>query len=183
MELGIRLHLAGLSYSDTVSELEKFDVTRNRKAVHDWIQRVDLETGEDESPHQVALDETLVKIDGEIYRPYSAVDPATNEILLTRLNSTRTTVLTERFLEELRSKHDVEDATFLVDGAPWPQAALERTGLEYRDETVGDRTAVERVYTEAKRRTSSFEHILRQADSGTAENWLVGHAAWHNSPK
>jgi putative transposase len=34
MHLGIRLHLAGLSLSNTVSELAKFGVQRTRKAVH-----------------------------------------------------------------------------------------------------------------------------------------------------
>ena len=40
MKLGIRHHLAGLSLSNTISELEKFGVERSRKAVHDWVQKV-----------------------------------------------------------------------------------------------------------------------------------------------
>lgn len=183
MELGIRLHLAGLSLSDTVSELETFGVERSRKAVHDWVQKAEIDTDETTSPDQIALDETVVKIDGERFRLYSAVDPATNKTLLTRLYPTRTTVLTERFLRELRSEHDVEGATFLVDGAPWLQTALERCGLQYRHETVGDRTAVERVYTEVKRRTSSFENTFCNADPATAETWLLSHATWQNSLK
>ncbi len=43
MELGIRLHLAGLSLSNTVSELEKFGVQRSQKAIHDWTQKADLQ--------------------------------------------------------------------------------------------------------------------------------------------
>ncbi|ELY70122.1 transposase, partial [Natrinema versiforme JCM 10478] len=43
MELGIRLHLAGLSLSNTVRELEKFGVERSRKAVHDWVHKCDLQ--------------------------------------------------------------------------------------------------------------------------------------------
>jgi len=35
MKLGIRLHLAGLSLSNTISELEKLGVERVRKVVHD----------------------------------------------------------------------------------------------------------------------------------------------------
>ncbi len=35
MVLGIRLHLGGLSLSNTVRELEKYGVERSRKAVHD----------------------------------------------------------------------------------------------------------------------------------------------------
>ncbi|GAA0278310.1 hypothetical protein GCM10009000_111900 [Halobacterium noricense] len=43
MSLGIRLHLAGLSLSNTVKELEKFGVQRSRKAIHDWVQKADLQ--------------------------------------------------------------------------------------------------------------------------------------------
>ena len=37
MQLGIRLHVAGLSLSNTIRQLEKFGVERSRKAVHDWV--------------------------------------------------------------------------------------------------------------------------------------------------
>ena len=50
MKVGIRLHLAGLSLSNTVSELAKFGVQRSRKAVHDWVQKADLQPASDASP-------------------------------------------------------------------------------------------------------------------------------------
>ena len=57
MELGIRLHVAGLSLSNTISELEKFGVQRTRKAVHDWVHKADLQPNADRStPNHVALD-------------------------------------------------------------------------------------------------------------------------------
>ena len=125
----------------------------------------------------------MIKIDGEQFWLYSATDPQTNEILLTRLYPTRTKALTERFIRELRSKHDVEDAEFLVDGAPWLHAALQRHGLRFQHETHGNRNSIERVYTEVKRRTSSFENTFRNAHPKTAENWLQNHATWWNSLK
>ena len=102
MELGIRLHLAGLSLSNTVRELEKFGLDRTEKAVHDWVHKAGFEKATDSSPHQIALDESVIKIDGEQFWLYSATDPQTNEILLKRLYPTRTKALTERFLRELR---------------------------------------------------------------------------------
>ena len=39
MQLGIRIHLAGLSLLNTIRELENFGVKRSRKAVHDWVQK------------------------------------------------------------------------------------------------------------------------------------------------
>jgi len=181
MELGIRLHLGGLSLSNTISELETLGVQRSRKAVHDWVQKADLQPDSGRSPNHVALDETVIQIDDERFWLYTAVDPDTNEILHTRLMPARTTVLTERFLRELRQKHHVEDALFLVDRGPWLQTALERHGLRFHHETHGNRNSVERVYAEVKRRTSSFANTFSHVEPTTAENWLQAHARWYNS--
>ena len=43
MELGIRLHLAGLSLADTVSTLPRFGVERHRTTVHTWVKKADLQ--------------------------------------------------------------------------------------------------------------------------------------------
>ncbi|WP_440767224.1 IS6 family transposase [Natronorubrum sp. DTA7] len=181
MELGIRLHLAGLSLSNTVRELEKFGVERSRKAVHDWVHKCDLQPAVDEDPNHVALDETVIRLDEHRYWLYTAVDPETNNILHTRLYSTTTTALTERFLQELTEKHDLDDAVFLVDGAKHLQTALRRSGLRFRYEKHGNRSSVERVFREIKRRTSSFSNCFSHAQPSTAESWLQAFAVWHNA--
>ncbi len=181
MELGIRLHLAGLSLSNTIRELEKFGVNRSRKAVHDWVQKADLQPASDASPNHVALDETVIRIDEHQYWLYTAVDPETNRILHVRLFSTTTTALTERFLRELTEKHDVEDAVFLVDGAHHLQTALRRRRLRFRYEKQGNRNAVERVFREIKRRISSFSNCFSHAKPSTAESWLQAFAVWQNA--
>ena len=146
MELGIRLHLAGLSLSNTVSELDTFDVERSRKAVHDWVQKADLRPADDATPDQIALNETVIRINGQQYWLYAAVDPDTNRFLHVRLFSTTTTALTQRFLRELREKHDVSDAVFLVDYATHLEAALQRAGLRFQTVRRGNRNAVERLF-------------------------------------
>jgi putative transposase len=181
MELGIRLHLAGLSLSNTVRELEKFGVERSRKAVHDWVHKCDLQPAVDENPNHIALDETVIQLDEHRYWLYTAVDPETNKILHIRLYSTTTTVLTERFLQELAEKHNLDDAVFLVDGAKHLQTALRRTGLRFRYEKHGNRNAAERVFREIKRRTSSFSNCFSHAKPSTAESWLQAFAVWHNA--
>ena len=55
MKLGIQLHLAGLSLSDTVSVLEGLGVDRCRTTVHNWIQKADLQPTEGHDPDYVAL--------------------------------------------------------------------------------------------------------------------------------
>ena len=181
MELGIRLHLAGLSLSNTISELEKFGVERSRKAVHDWVHKADLQPASDANPDHIALDETVIRIDGQQYWLYAAVDPETNEFLHIRLFTTTTTALTQMFLRELREKHDVDDAVFLVDHAHHLAAALHRAGLRFQTERHGNRNAVERVFREVKRRTSSFSNSFSHVNPTTAESWLQAFAVWWNS--
>jgi transposase-like protein len=46
------------------------------------------------------------------------LDPATNRLLHIVLCPTRTIAISEMFLSELREKHLVNDAIFLINGAP-----------------------------------------------------------------
>jgi putative transposase len=180
MKLGIRLHLAGLSLSNTVSELERFGVERCRSTVHNWVQKAGLQPTEDKSPDHVAVDETVIQIDDQRYWLYAAVDPETNEFLHIKLGTAQNLGLSEIFFGELREKHDVEDAVFLVDGAQWLQEALRRHGLRFQHVTHGNRNAIERLYKEIKRRTGQFANHFRNVDPKTAETWLLAQAFCQN---
>ncbi len=89
------------------------------------VQKADLQPESGRSPNQVALDETVIRINDQQYWLYAAADPEINDLLHVRLFSTTTTALTEIFLRELRQKHDVETAVFLVDGPQHLQTALQ----------------------------------------------------------
>lgn len=65
-----------------------------------------------------------VRINGLQFWLYAAVGPETNKFLHLRLFTTTTTALTQRFLYELRQKHDVEDAEFFVNHAQHLAAVL-----------------------------------------------------------
>ena len=180
MKLGIQLHLAGLSLSNTVSILELFGVERARSTVHNWVHKADLQPKDGQSPDHVAVDETVIRLNGQQYWLYAAVDPETNELLHTQLEPTTTTVLAQSFLATLREKHDVDNAVFLVDGASSLQTACSRHGLDFRYEKRGNRNSVERVFREVKRRTSSFSNSFSHAEPETADNWLRSFAfAWN----
>jgi transposase-like protein len=141
MKLGIRLHLAGLSLSGTVSILDTLGIDRCRSTVHNWVQKADLQPLDGADPDHVAVDETVIQLNNERYWLYAAVDPATDCLLHVRLYPTKTQAVTEMFFSELREKHLVDDAVFLVDGAPWLQAACHRHGPRFRHETQGIGTA------------------------------------------
>jgi transposase-like protein len=172
MKLSIQLHLAGLSISNTVYILEIFGVERARSTVHNWVHKADLQPEEGRSPDHVAVDETVIRLNDEQYWLYAAVDPETNELLHTKLEPTRTNVIAYSFFRELREKHDVDDAVFLVDGAKPLNDACRRHGLDFRYERHGNRNSVERVFREVKRRTTSFSNCFSNAEAETANEWL-----------
>jgi len=117
VKLSIQLHLSGLSLSNTVSFLETFGVDRVRSTVHNGVHKADLQPESGRSPNHVAVDETVIQFDDEQYWLYAALDPDSNDLLHPTLEPTRTNVIADQFFPKLREKHDVDDATFLVDGA------------------------------------------------------------------
>jgi transposase-like protein len=180
MKLSIQLHLAGLSLSNTVSVLDIFGVERARSTVHNWVHKADLQPEDGQSPNHVAVDETVIQLGDQRYWLYAAVDPDTNELLHTKLEPTRTNVIAHAFFRELREKHDVDDAVFLIDGAVPLKDACQRHGLDFRYERHGNRNSVERVFREVKRRTSSFSNCFSHTDAETADEWLKSFAfAWN----
>ncbi|ELZ43334.1 IS240-type transposase (ISH102) [Halorubrum coriense DSM 10284] len=180
MKLSIQLQLAGLSLSNTVSFLEVFGIDRVRSTVHNWVHKADLQPESGRCPNHIAVDETVIQLDGEQYWLYAAVDPNSNDLLHTTLETTRTNVIADQFFAELREKHDVDDAIVLVDGAVPLHRACEKHGLDFRYERHGNRNNVERVFREVKRRTTCFSNCFSNAEAETADEWLRSFAfAWN----
>jgi putative transposase len=180
IEVGIQLHLAGLSPSNTKRFLESLGVERSRTAIHNWVQKADLQPTSGTEPNHIAVDETVIQLNDERYWLYAAVDPETNEFLHVRLFAARTTERTLLFLRELREQQQVEQTTFLVDHAHSLKAALTRLGLRFQTIRHGNRNAIERVFREVKRRTSSFSNTFSHVEPTTAETWLQAFAVWWN---
>jgi len=172
MKLGIQLHAAGLSLSDTVSVLAGLGVDRARSTVHNWVQKAGLQPQDGKEPNHVSVDETVIQLNDQRFWLYAAVDPETSEFLHMRLFPSRTIVISKQFLSELAEKHHVADSLFLVDGAPWLQTALHQLELRFQHVTHGNRNAVERLFKELKRRTEQFATHFRHATAETAETWL-----------
>ena len=132
MKLGIQLHLAGLSLSNTVSILEIFGVGRARSTAHNWVHKAELQPETGRSLDHVAVDETMIQLNDEQYWLYAAVDPETNELLHITLEPTTNNVIAHAFFAEIREKHDVDDAVFLIDGSHSLKNACRRHSLDFR---------------------------------------------------
>jgi putative transposase len=180
IETGIQHHLAGLSLSNTGILLEDLGVERSRVAIHKWVQKADVQPGAGETPDRVAVDQKAIRVNDEQHWLYAAVDPETNRVLHSRLFPTYTLTIAREFLTEVAEKHDVTDAVFLVDEAADLIGGLRNEGLSYCVQQHGFRNAVERIFREVERRTSSFSNCFSHVDPPTAETWLQAHAVWWN---
>lgn len=119
MKLSVRLYLAELLPSDSISIFGELGIDRYRTTVHRWVQKADLQPAEGQDPNYVAVDETVIRVNDRRYWLFATVDPDTNHLLHVRLLPTRNQAPTEMFLAELREEHLVNDAILLVDSVPW----------------------------------------------------------------
>jgi len=65
MKLSIRLHLARLSLSNTISVLDKLGGKRCRSTVYNWVQKANLQPTDGADPDHVAVDETVIQLNDE----------------------------------------------------------------------------------------------------------------------
>ncbi len=86
MKLGIRLHLEGLSLSDTIYILERFGIERCRATGHNWVQKAELQPFDGAESDHAVVDETVIQLDDQRYWLYAAVDPETKNCSIRSMN-------------------------------------------------------------------------------------------------
>lgn len=77
MNIGIQMHKAKLSLSNTIPTLDNLSIHRSRKAVHDWVQKADIQPVGGKVPNQVAVDETVIRINDQQLWLYAVANPQT----------------------------------------------------------------------------------------------------------
>jgi putative transposase len=115
--VAVRLHATGCSLRKTTTILAELGVELSHGAVWNWVHRL-ADSGRDPpeaQPKRVAVDETAVTINGEWSWLYAAIDIDTKLILDAALFDRHGTDPATAFLHGLREKHDLSDATVLVD--------------------------------------------------------------------
>jgi transposase-like protein len=114
----------------------------------------------------------VIRLNNEQYWLYVAVDPEINELLHTTLEPVTNKVIAHAFFAEIREKHDVDDAVFLIDESHSLKHACRRHSLDFRYEKHGNRNSVERNFREIKQRTTSFPNCFSNSAADTADDWL-----------
>lgn len=106
---------AGLSFPNTVLFPDVFCIDHARSTVHNWVDKADLQPTDGKTQEYVGVDNTVIRLDDEQYLLYSAVHPDSNDLPHSKFERTKISVIVEGFFAELREKHEVDGAVFLVD--------------------------------------------------------------------
>jgi len=146
IQVGIRCLLAGMSLRDDSKFLDKLGVQRGHVAIHKWMQKAELQPISAVSADQIAVDEKVIRVNGDDYWLYGAVDPETNEILHVRLFSTTTKQTTRWFLSDLHRRYQLDNVEFLVDDADYLVNVLVEEGYRFQMILHGNRNAIERIF-------------------------------------
>ena len=170
-----------MSLRDASQFLDELGVQRSHVAVHEWVHKADLQPISTVTADRLAADEKMIRPNGQDHWLYGAVDPQTDEILHVSLFPTTTKQTTRWFLDELHRRYQLEDVLFLVDDADYLGPVLAEDGYRFQVIPHGNRNAIERVFSEIERRTSSFANSFSHVTLGTAESWLEAFAVYHNS--
>ena len=129
-------------------------------------------------PDRVAVDEKQTQVENEqkVWL-YAAIDVDSKVVLHARLSQNRGTGPTTAFLRELKEKHHVSDAEFLVDGIGY-LTALAKTDL-LGDLNCSERNIVEKLLQTYTMRVERF-HETWNGGQSSAERWLTAYTAYYN---
>jgi putative transposase len=106
----------------------------------------------------VAVDETVLKVNGQICYLWAAIDVDTDEVLAVYASRGRGIPTAIKFLRKVLDSC-VGKPVIVVDRGPWYRWALDRLGITYFHEALGERNRIERWFREVKDRT---KRILQQ---------------------
>jgi transposase-like protein len=127
----------------------------------------------------VAVDETVLKINGQTCYLWAAIDVDTNEILAVYASRGRGIPNAIKFLKMVLRSCDGKPIV-VVDRGPWYRWALERLGMTYFHETFGNRNKIERWFRELKNRTKRFYNNVNAKTLKSIEELVTVIAIMHN---
>jgi transposase-like protein len=150
----IALFTAGLSLRDLS---ERLCLTgASRESVRIWVHRFSSSFKPSKRARRlVAVDETVLKVKGQICYLWAAIDMDTNEILAVYASRGRGIPSAIEFLRKVLDSCEGKPV-IVVDRGPWYRWALDRLGITCFHETFGKRNRIERWFREMKNRTKMF---------------------------
>jgi transposase-like protein len=171
------LFTAGLSLRDLS---ERLCLTgASRESVRIWVHRFSsLFKPSKRARRLVAVDETVLKINGLICYLWAAIDVDTNEILAVYASRGRGIPSAIEFLRKVLDS--CEGNPVIVDRGPRYGWALERLRMTYFHESFGNRNKIERWFRELKNRTKRFYNNVNSKTLKSLEELVTAIAIMHN---
>lgn len=175
----VQLHETGCSLRETATILGELGVERSHSAVWNWVHRISDSSCDPPTakPSRVAVDETAVKINGELSWVYAAVDVETKLLLDVAVFGRHGTDPAAAFLHRLREKHDLSEVEFLVDQFGY-RTALSRLGLSGQVNYT-DRNRIEKWFHTLKMRIDRF-HQSWVGSRASVREWLAQFMHYYN---
>ena len=132
-----------------------------KSTVHYWIEKFKdvLEFKRKEKVKRgvvakLAVDERILKYNGEKCYLFAALDVERNKILHLKVYSARNALVAYSFIKEVLRTCKVGE--LILDKGPWYRYALKSLGVKFRHETFGDRNLVESFFSSFKQRVGIF---------------------------
>jgi transposase-like protein len=172
------LFTAGLSLRDLS---ERLCLTgASRKSVRIWVHRFSsLFKPSKRARRLVAVDETVLKVNGQTCYLWAAIDVDINEILAVYASRGRGIPCAVKFLRKVLDSCEGKPV-IVVDRGPWYRWALERLGITYFHEAFGERNKIERWFRELKERTKRFYNNVNSKTLKSIEEIATAVAIVHN---
>jgi putative transposase len=98
------------------------------------------------NPNHDAVNETVIRINNQQFWLYAAADPKTTGLLHKKLEPPKSRIIAHAFVTEVREKHDIDDAVFLIDGSLSLKDACSRQSLDFRYTKHGTHNSVKRIF-------------------------------------
>jgi transposase-like protein len=179
------LFTAGLSLRDLS---ERLCLTgASRESVRIWVHRFSsLFRPSRRKRRLVAVDETVLKVNGQTCYLWAAIDVDTNEILALYASRGRGIPSAIKFLRKVLDLCEGKPV-IVVDRGPWYRWALERLGMTYFQETFGNRNRIdrnririERLFRELKKRMKKFYNNVNSKTLKSLRDLVTAIAITHN---
>jgi putative transposase len=127
----------------------------------------------------VAMDETVLKVNGRQVYVWAAIDVDTRELLAVYASYYRSHITTIAFVRRVMETCENRPVV-LVDGGPWYRWPLERIGVRWLHVTFGERNSIERLFRTLKERTRRFYNNLPSDSLENLESFMRLFMVWYN---
>jgi len=172
-----------MSLLEVSKYLELFGINPIYLAIHNWVDKADLQPISTVSEDQLGVDEKMIRLHSQKFWLYRAVAPYTNEMLHVSPYLTANKQTTRWLLSELHWRYQLDTVEFLVHDADYLGPVLAEDGYRFHVTRHGNRNAIERVSKRRERGPPSFSNSSSNVALETAQIWFEAAAVYYNSPQ